>query len=185
MKNKILLGSIAAVIVIVLASYTSVVGFQSTKLKHIRVSPVFDIRAKRAIEKESHTSFTCDYIGKESMHTLVIPSRNSNGQRAQKIIETIAKMNDHQIEELVNLILQYQQKDDGLNDINVSKITYVLHYIKDNPEKVKDVLLHNNDIALSDCIIITILLSIIIEILFFIYVILMTLFWCPFPTKVC
>jgi len=54
MNNKILIGSIIAVAVLVLVSFTGVVGYQTTKSSTIaKASPLFTVRSSRAIDGES------------------------------------------------------------------------------------------------------------------------------------
>ena len=53
MEYRILLGSIIAVVILVLVSFTGVVGYQTTKSSVIaKASPLFSIRSKRAIGQE-------------------------------------------------------------------------------------------------------------------------------------
>ena len=53
MDKKILIGSIIAVAILVLVSFTGVVGYQTTKSSTIDVaSPLFTVRSSRAIDKE-------------------------------------------------------------------------------------------------------------------------------------
>ena len=59
MNNKILIGSIIAVVILVLVSFTGVVGYQTTKFSTIaKASPLFSVRTQRAIDKESR-GLTC------------------------------------------------------------------------------------------------------------------------------
>ena len=63
MNKKILLGSIIAAVILVLVSFTSVVGYSSVKSTSGKASPLFSIRTSRAIDEETK-DFTCDYVGK-------------------------------------------------------------------------------------------------------------------------
>ena len=54
MKKKILIGSIIAVIILVLVSFTGVVGYQTIESSAIaRASPLFTVRTNSAIGEES------------------------------------------------------------------------------------------------------------------------------------
>ena len=54
MNKKILMGSIVSVAILILVSFTGVVGYQTTKSSTIaRASPLFTVRSNRAIDKES------------------------------------------------------------------------------------------------------------------------------------
>ena len=61
MNNKILLGSIIAVIILVLVSFTGVVGYQTTSSAIAKASPLFTVRTQRATDKESK-DIACGYI---------------------------------------------------------------------------------------------------------------------------
>ena len=66
-KNLLLLWSFGAAVIIILASLGSVVGFQSVKSSAEQdvVSPIFGVRAQKAIDKEeSKVMTTSEYIGK-------------------------------------------------------------------------------------------------------------------------
>ena len=63
MKNKLLtIGSIIAVVVLVLAGLSPVVGFDSVR-SSVKDSPLFSIRSNRAIQKDSN-KLMCNYVGK-------------------------------------------------------------------------------------------------------------------------
>ncbi|UCF11650.1 MAG: hypothetical protein JSW06_06265 [Thermoplasmatales archaeon] len=62
MNNKILLGSIVSVTILILVSFTSVIGYRSISFD-VKVSPLFNIRSSKAIGKESK-DIACDYVGK-------------------------------------------------------------------------------------------------------------------------
>ncbi len=54
MNKKILIGSIIAVAILILVSFTGVVGYQTTKSSTIaKASPLFTVRSSRAIDEES------------------------------------------------------------------------------------------------------------------------------------
>ena len=73
MKRKILLGSFFAVAILILISYTSVVGFQKTQSDSEKLSPLFQIRTIKTLDEHSDQSFTRNYIGKGKT-TLFVPS---------------------------------------------------------------------------------------------------------------
>ena len=53
MNKKILIGNIIAVAILVLVSFTGVIGYQTTKSSTIaRASPLFAVRSNRAIDEE-------------------------------------------------------------------------------------------------------------------------------------
>jgi hypothetical protein len=60
MNNKILTGSIIAVAILILVSFTSVVGYSSVESDG-KSSPLFNVRSSRAIDKNGKV-FTTDYV---------------------------------------------------------------------------------------------------------------------------
>jgi len=62
-KSPVMVLCIAIACLIVLASFTSVVGFQSIKSNSAKISPLFRIRTKRAINTESKDTLTSDHVG--------------------------------------------------------------------------------------------------------------------------
>ena len=108
MNNKILLGSIIAVVILVLVSFTGVVGYQTTKSSTIaKASPLFSVRSKRAIDEESR-DLTCDYVGKGEENIISIPKRDERTILIQKVIELISKMDDKEFNEFI-AFLKYQK----------------------------------------------------------------------------
>ena len=74
MNKKILISSIIAVAILILVSFTGVVGYQTTQSSTMaRASPLFAVRSSRAIDEESK-DIVCDYIGKGN--TFPIPRRD-------------------------------------------------------------------------------------------------------------
>ncbi|UCF11827.1 MAG: hypothetical protein JSW06_07200 [Thermoplasmatales archaeon] len=93
MKKKILLGSIGAVVILVLVSFVGVVGYSNVE-SNVKASPLFNLRTNRKIGEESK-DLTCKYVNKD----LTIPFPN-NDKRAliKKIIELSNKGDDWTIE---------------------------------------------------------------------------------------
>lgn len=75
MNKKILIGSIGAVVIIVLAGFTSVVGVKSARQNNEKISPLFNLRAEKAIKNENRDITSTEYIGGEK-NTLLIPFIN-------------------------------------------------------------------------------------------------------------
>jgi len=75
MNKKILVGSIGAVIIVVLAGFTSVVGVNSAMTYDEKISPLFNLRAEKALNDENKEAIKTDYIGGEK-NTLLIPYIN-------------------------------------------------------------------------------------------------------------
>ena len=87
MNKKILIGSIIAVVILVLVSFTSVVGYNSVKSNSVKASPLFSVRTNRAIGEETKV-LTCKYIGKGI--TLPFPARDDKTVLTQKVMIELA-----------------------------------------------------------------------------------------------
>ena len=134
MKNKILIGSIIAVVILVLVSFTGVVGYQTTKSATIsRASPLFSVRSKRAIDEVSK-DITCDYVGKGEAVSFPLPTLNSRNKLIQNGLEIFRGLdedsfnrfvevfrnrlhNDKEVENIGNLINSLKQLNDTSNEL--------------------------------------------------------------------
>ena len=125
MNKKILIGSIIAVVILVLVSFTGVVGYQTTKSSTItRASPLFHVRSSRAIDEESE-DLSCDYVGKGEEINLLIPKTDFKIVLIQEVINKIRKMNDLTFNRFLNLIITLIQKNNNNKDEIVSEIILV------------------------------------------------------------
>ncbi len=137
MNKKILIGSIIAVVILVLVSFTSVVGFQTTKSSTIaRASPLFSVRSSRAIDEESK-DLTCDYVGKGEGITIPLPMRDIRNKFLQKFIDIISKMDDRTFNKFINSVIEriYQSNKVG-KDITLEQLQ-LLYHLKYTPEVFK------------------------------------------------
>ena len=136
MNKKILIGSIIAVAILVLVSFTGVVGYQTTKSSTIaKASPLFTVRSSRAINEESE-DFTCDYFGKGEEITISLPTYNSRNKQLQKGIDVISKMDDIIFKGFLNLVIKQIQKDNAQEDVNINEILYTFYQIRNNPDRI-------------------------------------------------
>ena len=138
MNKKILIGSIIAVVILVLMSFTGVVGYQTTKSSTIaRASPLFSVRSKRAIDEESR-DLSCDYIGKGEESILSIPRLDT---RRALLIDRISRMDDKSYNKLLAQTINYLTIRNQLKDKNIGKIITSIHYLRNNPEQIKEYLI--------------------------------------------
>jgi len=129
-KKKIIIGSIGAVVLILLTSFTIVIGKQANNGTTTN-SPLFSIRIQKTIkgEQESVTSY---YLGRGRESEISIIYRDNRIESLQKIIEKINKMSDAQLAELAGLI--------GCNKMvneNRQQILRLLYQLKNNPDEIK------------------------------------------------
>lgn len=130
MNKKILLGNIIAVVILVLVSFTGVVGYQTTKSSTIaKASPLFKIRTSRAIDDECE-DLRCDYVGKDEEINILLPKRNETRELILKTFERISKMNNEELNELKYF----------LNDKKFAEFEQLVYQIKNNPEVSKEIM---------------------------------------------
>ena len=136
MNKKILIGSIIAVVILVLVSFTGVVGYQTTKSSTIaRASPLFSVRSTRAIDRDSK-DLTCDYVGKGEESILSIPKRDDITALFYKFVDMISEMDDETSEKLITFLINYAQKNKRLNDKNPNKIRETLYLLRDDNKSI-------------------------------------------------
>ena len=134
MNKNILIGSIIAVVILILVSFTSVVGFQSVK-SNVEASPLFTIRTKRAIDKESE-DLTCDYVGKGKVSNIPLPTRDNKIALLQKVIARIRGMDDGAFNKFVDFLINHKGK--RIKEENIPEMINVLHQLKINPSGIKN-----------------------------------------------
>jgi len=129
MNKNILIGSsLVAVAILVLVSFTGVVGYQTTKSSTIaKASPLFAVRSSRAIDEESK-DLTCDYVGKGN--TFLIPRRDGKTSIINKLIGIIKNMDDSTYNRFVRRVSTRCNVDN--KDVNE-----ILQLIRNNPKNLK------------------------------------------------
>ena len=131
MNKKILIGSIIAVAVLVGVSFTSVVGYNTVKSTSGEASPLFNVRAKRAINQEDD-GLTCYYVGKDQGDLLFIPSRIIKNVLLFIAIDIFCEMDDVTFNKLIELF-KSRQNHNHKND----NILIVLNHLRNNLEKIR------------------------------------------------
>ena len=128
MNKKILIGSIIAVAILVLVSFTGVVGHQKTTSSTIaKVSPLFTIRTNRAIGVGSK-NLNCNYPSNRIM--LPFPNRDNKDKLTREVIDSIRKMDDKTYERFIASVIDFAQKDIRFNDVNSDKIKEALYLLR-------------------------------------------------------
>lgn len=154
MKNKILLGSIIAIVIIILASYTSVVGFQSTQTSKVGLSPLFRIRSKKAIDTKYKDIITSDYIGKGNEDNLQIPTRDNQDTLIQRVIDRIKGMDEKSFDRFVLLLINRFQQEIEARNIDIGRLITILNEIRTD-KSIINVVDGNEPPTLFGCIKIT------------------------------
>jgi hypothetical protein len=89
MKKKILIISISAVVLLVLASLSSVIGTTTVRTYGARQSPLFVVRTQRSIDTEEKLTFHSNYLGKglgSSLFLTTKPSLSVTLDRTMKLL---------------------------------------------------------------------------------------------------
>ena len=177
MKKKILIGSIIAIIILILVSFTGVVGYHTTK-SNVRASPLFNIRTSRAIDEESK-DITCDYVGKGEETSIHLSSRMKRTERVQKVISIIGKMDGKAFSKFIGRIILHLKSKEQMADTETSYVIQALHNIRENPNDKKYYDTENNPIDetveyvscrwFPGCYIFIIIRDIVVEIIGFIW----------------
>ena len=104
MKKILIVGSICAVVLLVLASFGPVVGYQTKKQSSNGSSPLFCIRTDRAINGDDAEHIECNFFGKNQNNDLVFPERESKNVLINGIIDKIKKMDDETFTKLCKMV---------------------------------------------------------------------------------
>jgi len=148
-KKMLIFGSSIAVVVLVLASLSPVVGYNTAKTS-VKGSPLFCVRTSRANQEESE-DLICDYIKKDVPINIPLPERVNNVELAKKIINRIKMMDDKTFDRFINSIIKYQQINNAIHEENIEEIMPILYQLKDNPDEAMKYIFHGDESTKSDC----------------------------------
>jgi hypothetical protein len=129
-KNILAIGSIIACIILLVASLSPVVGYNSAR-SSVRDSPLFSVRTKRAIDQD-RDELTSEYVGKGNW--IPIPTRNSNMVLIQKTINRFCQMDDSGFSRLTKLIINHAYQDVRIDKDNIEEVITTLELLRTNPE---------------------------------------------------
>jgi hypothetical protein len=144
MKIKVLLGSLGAVAILILVSFTNVVGIQSTTSDSINDSPLFSIRTNKATNNENNRVLTSNYLGK-GFNVLSFPCRDTNAELIQKFIDRIRTMDDDTFYRFIDYAVNQINHNPKLKNINSQGVIAVLYQLKNNQH-----ILPNQNIELDE-----------------------------------
>ena len=137
MKIKLLLGSIGAVIILILVSWTNVVGVQSQSSESVKNSPLFDYRTKKAT-KVTPDSYRCRYIGMENTFNIPLLAPDQKEQIVLTFIQNIVRMDESTFNKLITYCINRLVKDDKIKNSNIAEMLSDLQKIRKNPEYIFD-----------------------------------------------
>ena len=150
MEKKILIGSIISIAFLIGISFTSVVGYQSNYRTITEISPLFNIRANRALDKDSN-DLTYSYVGMGEYSILSIPKRDNRIEMVQKIVDTISKMDDATFNRFIYLILGHLRQRDDFKEYDDKDIIQSLRQLRDNPDIVNQYMTEDYKILTNAC----------------------------------
>jgi len=145
MNKKILIGSIIAVAILVLVSFTGVVGYQTTKSSTIaKASPLFTVRSSRAIDEESK-DLSCDYLGKDKGRVIFFPNGDNRQVLFQNIINQISMIDDKRFNNFVKLFINHLHNKYKLSDADIVKTLEFLYQLRDGEKKLSNLNIYKID----------------------------------------
>jgi hypothetical protein len=134
-KKPLIVVSLCAVVLLVLASLSNVVGYQSVKSTAVNDSPLFQTRTQRATNQQQN-SITSQYLGMRKDILWQFPMRDNRTEQLRKVIDVIRKMGDKTFAQFTELCIQKARQDDTLRDLNRYEIVQALLLLKTNPEAI-------------------------------------------------
>lgn len=136
-KNLLICGSAIAVVILVLASFSPVVGSNTVK-SSLKDSPLFNIRTSRAIDQDIE-GLTCRYVGKGKFYSFLLPKRNNQIEKLSKAIDVMSKIDYNSFNNFVAQVMHHLQYQNEFIEIETSEIVQTFHYIRANPDAIKHV----------------------------------------------
>jgi hypothetical protein len=131
-KNPLIGVSISAVILLILASLTNVVGYQSVKSSAITESPLFHLRSQKATQQQPNRIIS-EYLGKGKENTLFISLKDRKTDFLRKCIMQIKTMDDTEIDCLKNMLISDLGRRGEMPDVKPQVILAALCAIRDDP----------------------------------------------------
>ena len=142
-KKPLIIVSLCAMVLLVLASLGNVVGYQSVK-STVNDSPLFETRTQRATNQQQNT-LTSQYLGMGKENLLQFPIRNNKDALMKTAIEIISKMDDTTFARLTDLCIQRVRQDDSLKDTNPNEIKQMLQTLRTKPEIILNSFSNRNE----------------------------------------
>jgi len=130
-KKLLIMLSICAVILLVLVSLSNVVGYQSLKSNAINDSPLFNIRAQKANNRDDKNQLSSEYLGK-GKNNLLIPLSHEIAWFYQKVIERINRMDEASFSKFITIIIIQKDFEPSLKNINSQEITTTLYRLRND-----------------------------------------------------
>jgi hypothetical protein len=127
-KKPLIVVSLCAVVLLVLASLGNVVGYQSVK-STVNDSPLFRIRTQKATNQDDKELLTSGYLGK-GRNIIQIPMPEDRTISYQKVIDRFKNMDDKTFFDFIRKILQMKNQNAQLRDIDETTIITSLNQLR-------------------------------------------------------
>jgi hypothetical protein len=135
MNPKILLGSIGAVVILILVSFTNVVGIQSTTSDSVKNSPLFEYRTKKAIH-ETFTTCHYQYISMNNLLNIPLSTPDQRVQFVMRFVQIIVQMDETSFNTLIAYCVNHFNQNNKVKHTNIAEIITGLKTIRKNPEYI-------------------------------------------------
>jgi hypothetical protein len=146
-KKLLICGSAIAVVVLVTASLSPAIGYNTVK-SSVKDSPLFNVRTKRAID-EDENAIVRDYVGKNKGNTIPVPTLNGRNTLFQKFIDSISMIDNKGFNRFVGLVINHVHHNDKIENEDVDEIIASLHMLRGNPEEGKKLVTDGGNKLLS------------------------------------
>lgn len=140
-------GSLGVVILFVLGSLSTVVGYQSVK-STVNDSPLFTVRTQRAVHQQRNI-LTAQYLGMGKGNLLQFPFKDNQSEQLKKVIDIIRKMDDKAFQRFTEICIQRIHLDKSFEDITSDSIEKSLHILKTNSVTISDSFTNRNNQILT------------------------------------
>ena len=128
-KKITIIGCILSVVVLLLVSYTSVVGRTPVASTGGSISPLFSIRNKRAIHQDCD-KLQCEYTGKGNIW--VFPTRDTAQSKLSRVVDALKRIDEQEFNTLMDFIIRRVN-----SEMNTNEVRTFLNQLRNTPEVSK------------------------------------------------
>jgi len=123
-------GNITAIIIIVFASFTNVVGYDFVNPPLSSESPLFHIRMHHAISDNQEDMIISEYLGKGKNNSPMNFKRSYTFEYVYESITRIKLMDDETFRNFVRIIVRTISQQETKDPVDVNNVIYELYQLK-------------------------------------------------------
>lgn len=123
-------GSITAILIIVFASFTNVVGYDFVRSPRSSESPLFRIRTQHAISDNQEDHIISKYLGKGKNSSLMKFKRIDTFNSVYDSITKIQLMDDETFRNFVSIVVRKLSQQEPKDAVDANKIIYGLYQLR-------------------------------------------------------